>query len=110
MSRKHKQEIVCHLTDIRNRIDRLGHNVDHRRYDVLNNYDLQLLIALYRKGKGCASLARFAVVEITEAELIAATHAGHGFDLQPFDEERLSLIEQNKLGELQNHVIAGTEM
>jgi len=96
--------------DIRNRVERLGQSKDRRCYDVLDNQELQLLIALFRKAKGCASLARFSLLEVTEVELIAATHKGHGFDLQPFDEERLSLVEQDRLAELQNRVIAGTEM
>lgn len=106
MNRNQKKEISSQLADIRNRVDRLSQKVDLRRFDVLSNQELRLAIALYRKGKGCPSLAYHAVLESTESELISAIHAGYGFDLKLFDEERLSPGELQKLEELQNRVSA----
>lgn len=102
MSKKRKQEIVGHLSKIRRRIDQLDNDADCPCCDALSDWELQLLIALYRKGKGCVSLARFAVLECTETELLRATNAGQGFELQPFDDNRLSFVERNRLEELQS--------
>ena len=104
MSRKCKGEISAKLTDIRNRVGRLNQKPDTRRYDVLSDTELRLLIALYRKAKGCPSLADHAVLEDTESELISAIHLGDGFDLQPFNEARLCQKERDKLDELQNRI------
>ena len=105
MSKMDRQKLAGGLANIRNRVDRLGHKVDHRRFDVFDDQELQLLIALYRKAKGCVSLARFAILELTGGELIAAKHAGHGFELLPFSEERLSQVERDRLDELQSRIV-----
>lgn len=91
------------VSTIRNSARRIDQNIEKARtkcdrpdYSDLSDVELQLLISLTRKAYGCVEHIDLPLLELSEGQLISASHNGYYSVLKSFDIERLSAPERSK--------------